>query len=154
MTRAFERAGAVADPAAAAARPALRAPARGWALALPLVLAVALALPSAPAPAATPRDQLVIGMNMNNLLSIDPAGATGNDVLGVVANLYDYLVELDPHDLSVVKPGLAEQWSIAPDNNSLTLTLREGVRFQSGRALTAADAAWSLQRVLLSLIHI
>ena len=115
---------------------------------LSLLLAAALALPGAPALAATPRDQLVIGMNMNNLLSIDPAGATGNDVLGVVANLYDYLVELDAHDLSVVKPGLAEQWEIAPDKGSLTLTLREGVRFQSGRALTAADAAWSLQRVL------
>ncbi|SFU31434.1 ABC transporter substrate-binding protein [Pseudoduganella namucuonensis] len=111
-------------------------------------LAAALALSAAPAPAATPRDQLVIGMNMNNLLSLDPAGATGNDVLGVVANLYDYLVELDPHDLSQVKPALAERWEIAPDNGSLTLTLREGVRFQSGRPLTAADAAWSLHRVL------
>jgi peptide/nickel transport system substrate-binding protein len=98
--------------------------------------------------AATPRDQLVIGMNMNNLLSIDPAGATGNDVLGVVANLYDYLVELDPHDLSKVEPGLAERWQIAPDRNSLTLTLREGARFQSGNPVTAEDAAWSLRRVL------
>lgn len=109
-----------------------------------LLLAVALGS----AQAATPRDQLVIGMNMNNLLSIDPAGATGNDVLGVVANLYDYLVELDPHELSHVQPALAEQWQIAPDGNSLTLTLREGTRFQSGNLLTAADAAWSLQRVL------
>jgi peptide/nickel transport system substrate-binding protein len=109
-----------------------------------LLLAVALG----PAQAATPRDQLVIGMNMNNLLSIDPAGATGNDVLGVVANLYDYLVELDPQELSHVQPALAEQWQIAPDGNSLTLTLREGTRFQSGNLLTAADAAWSLQRVL------
>lgn len=101
-----------------------------------------------PAQATTPRDQLVIGMNMNNLLSLDPAGATGNDVLGVVANLYDYLVELDPHDLTIVKPALAEKWEIAPDRNSLTLTLRDGVRFKSGRLLTARDAAWSLQRVL------
>ncbi len=115
------------------------------ALAIALVLAGALA---ATAHAGTPRDQLVIGMNMNNLLSLDPAGATGNDVLGVVANLYDYLVELDPHDLTIIKPGLAEHWEIAPDHNSITLTLREGVRFQSGRLLTAQDAAWSLQRVL------
>eukprot|EP01034_Spumella_vulgaris_P027241 gene27241-33932_t len=85
---------------------------------------------------------------MNNLLSLDPAGATGNDVLGVVANLYDYLVELDPHDLSQVRPALAESWEIAPDGMSITLTLRGDARFQSGRALTAADAAWSLQRVL------
>jgi peptide/nickel transport system substrate-binding protein len=108
----------------------------------------ALALCAAPALAATPRDQLVIGMNMNNLLSIDPAGATGNDVLGVTANLYDYLVELDPHDLDRVQPALAEQWAFGADRRSLTLVLRQGVRFQSGRVLSADDAAWSLQRVL------
>src|SRR5205085_8746001 len=73
--------------------------------------------------AGTPRDQLVIGMNMNNVLSLDPAGATGNDVLGVAANLYDYLVELDPQHITTVQPGLAESWQIAPDRNSLSLTL-------------------------------
>jgi peptide/nickel transport system substrate-binding protein len=111
-------------------------------------IAVLAAAACTAALAATPRDQLVIGMNMNNLLSLDPAGATGNDVLGVVANLYDYLVELDPHDLSKVEPALAERWQIAPDRNSLVLTLREGARFQSGNLLSAEDAAWSLRRVL------
>jgi peptide/nickel transport system substrate-binding protein len=117
-------------------------------LGLGLSLASALVCCAMPAQAATPQDQLVIGMNMNNLLSLDPAGATGNEVLGVVANLYDYLVELDPQELSHVQPALAEQWQIAPDGKSLTLTLREGARFQSGALLTAQDAAWSLQRVL------
>src|SRR6476646_8690683 len=88
-------------------------------------LAVLAAAACTVALAATPRDQLVIGMNMNNLLSLDPAGATGNDVLEVVANLYDYLVELDPHELTRVEPALAESWEIAPDHNSLTLVLRE-----------------------------
>ena len=74
-----------------------------------LALALLAAAACTVALAATPRDQLVIGMNMNNLLSLDPAGATGNDVLGVVANLYDYLVELDPHDLTHVEPALAER---------------------------------------------
>jgi peptide/nickel transport system substrate-binding protein len=111
-------------------------------------IAVLAAAACTAALAATPRDQLVIGMNMNNLLSLDPAGATGNDVLGVVANLYDYLVELDPHDLSKVEPALAERWQIAPDRNSLVLTLREGARFQSGNLVSAEDAAWSLRRVL------
>jgi peptide/nickel transport system substrate-binding protein len=111
-------------------------------------IAVLAAAACTAALAATPRDQLVIGMNMNNLLSLDPAGATGNDVLGVVANLYDYLVELDPHDLSKVEPALAERWQIAPDRNSLVLTLRAGARFQSGNLLSAEDAAWSLRRVL------
>jgi peptide/nickel transport system substrate-binding protein len=112
------------------------------------LLALTLGAHAATASAATPRDQLVIGMNMNNLLSLDPAGATGNDVLGVAANLYDMLVELDPNDLSHVQPALAESWQIAADSNSITLKIRDGVRFQSGAAMTAQDAAWSLQRVL------
>ena len=35
-------------------------------------------------------------MNMNNLLTLDPAAMTGNEVVGIVVNLYDSLVELDP----------------------------------------------------------
>ncbi len=49
--------------------------------------------------AKTPPDQLIIGMNMNNLLTLDPAAMTGNEVVGIVVNLYDSLVELDPEQL-------------------------------------------------------
>ncbi len=37
--------------------------------------------------AKTPPDQLIIGMNMNNLLTLDPAAMTGNEVVGIVVNL-------------------------------------------------------------------
>lgn len=129
----------------AIAMTSFRAPLRAWLARAGFVL---LAAASQAAPAATPPDQLVMGMNMNNLLSIDPAGATGNDVLGVVANLYDYLVELDPHEPTRLVPALAARWEIAPDRNSIVLTLHEGARFQSGNPLSAEDAAWSLRRVL------
>lgn len=98
--------------------------------------------------ADTPPDQLIIGMSMNNLLSLDPAAATGNDVVEVVANLYDFLVQLDPRELERVLPGLAERWQIAEDGSSITLHLREGATFHSGNPVTADDAAWSLHRVL------
>ena len=58
--------------------------------------------------AKTPPDQLIIGMNMNNLLTLDPAAMTGNEVVGIVVNLYDSLVELDPNTLTNVKPALAK----------------------------------------------
>lgn len=35
-------------------------------------------------------------MNMNNLLTLDPAAMTGNEVVGIVVNLYDSLVEPGP----------------------------------------------------------
>lgn len=98
--------------------------------------------------AKTPADQLIVGMSMNNLLSLDPAGATGNDVVEINANLYDSLVELDPADTYKVLPGLAESWTVAPDNRSITFKIRKGVKFHSGNVLSAEDAAWSLQRVL------
>ena len=39
--------------------------------------------------AKTPADQLIVGMSMVNLFSIDPANAPGLDASGVNANLYD-----------------------------------------------------------------
>jgi len=113
-----------------------------------LAAALAAALGSFGAQARTPNDQLVIGVSMNNLLSLDPAGATGNDVVEIACNVYDYLVELDPLQTTTVKPGLAEHWAIAPDGRRITFTLRQGAKFHSGNPVTAEDAAWSLQRVL------
>ena len=113
-----------------------------------LAAALAAALGSFGAQARTPNDQLVIGVSMNNLLSLDPAGATGNDVVEIACNVYDYLVELDPLQTTTVKPGLAERWAIAPDGRRITFTLRQGAKFHSGNPVTAEDAAWSLQRVL------
>ena len=64
--------------------------------------------------AKTPPDQLIIGMNMNNLLTLDPAAMTGNEVVGIVVNLYDSLVELDPEQLTTVRPALAKSGISAP----------------------------------------
>lgn len=101
-----------------------------------------------PAFAKTAADQLVIGLSMNNLLSLDPAGATGNDSSEINANLYDMLVELDPVDTYKVLPGLAESWTVSPDGLTLTFKIRPGVKSHAGNVMTAEDAAWSLQRVL------
>ena len=98
--------------------------------------------------ANTPADQLVVGVSMNNLLSLDPAAATGNEVVEIAVNLYDHLVELDPLDTTRVLPGLAERWEIAPDGRRLIFHLRQGARFHSGHPVSAEDAAWSLRRVL------
>ncbi|MEC5385481.1 ABC transporter substrate-binding protein [Uliginosibacterium sp. H3] len=113
---------------------------------LAVSLAVSLCMTSVQA--KTPDDQLIVGMSMNNLLSLDPAAATGNDVTEINVNLYDTLVELDPANTSKLLPGLAERWTVSPDGKSITFNIRKGVKFQSGNVLTAEDAAWSLQRVL------
>lgn len=98
--------------------------------------------------AKTPDDQLIIGMNMNNLLSLDPAAMTGNEVVGIIANIYDSLVELDPNDLTKVLPAAAESWSVSDDGNVITFNLRKGIKFHSGNPMTAEDFAWSMNRLL------
>lgn len=98
--------------------------------------------------AITPDDQLVIGMSMDNLLSLDPAAASGLDVVGVNSNLYDMLIELAPKDPSQISPAVAQSWTISDDGTRITFKLRDDVTFHSGNKLTAQDVAWSLQRVL------
>lgn len=113
------------------------------------VMAASLTLTASPMLyAKTPQDQLIVGMSMINLLSLDPAAATGLDVSEINANLYDMLLVQDAQQPDILRPALAERWVISDDRRTLTFKLREGVRFHSGNPLTAEDVAWSLQRVL------
>ena len=117
---------------------------------LPALAALALAARPLPSWALgeSPDDQLLIGMSMNNLLSLDPAAATGLDATTVACNLYDSLLELDAGQPTRLLPALAEHWAVTDGGRRIRLRLREGLRFASGRPLLADDAAWSLQRVL------
>ena len=102
----------------------------------------------AQAVAESPLDQLLVGMSMNNLLSLDPGSATGLDAMTVACNLYDSLLELDTHDAVRLLPALAQAWTVEQGGRRLVFQLRQGVRFASGQPVLAEHAAWSLQRVL------
>ena len=124
----------------------------------PAVLGALLALgPMAAAQAKTPADQLIVGMSLVNLFSIDPANAPGLDASGINANLYDTLVKRDHGNPEKHLPQLAQSWTVSEDGKRITFQLRDDVKFHSGNPLTAEDVAWSLYRVMklnLSLIHI
>jgi peptide/nickel transport system substrate-binding protein len=47
-----------------------------------------------------------------------------------------------------VGPLLAEKVEISPDGKTYTFTLRKGVKFHNGAALTSADALWSWNRYM------
>lgn len=98
--------------------------------------------------ADTPKDQLIIGMSMNNMLTFDPAALTGNDAMDVVSNTYESLIELDPKEKSKLLPSLAESWSYNKNEEKITFNLRKGVKFQSGNIFTAQDVAWSWIRTV------
>jgi len=113
----------------------------------PALLAVMLAC-SPLALAKPPADQLVVGMNMYSLFSLDPANAPGLDASGINANLYDLLIRRKNGDPEQHSPSLAESWTISDDGRLITFALRSDARFHSGNPVTAEDVAWSLQRVL------
>jgi ABC-type transport system substrate-binding protein len=73
----------------------------------------------------------------------DPASASH---YFVVEQLFDGLVKFD-NDFMVV-PSLAEYWMISDDGKRITFYLRKGIHFHNGRAVTAEDVKFSLQRLV------
>ena len=59
-------------------------------------------------------------------------------------NLYDTLIRYDQNLKPL--PGLAEKWVVAPDGQSVTLTLRKGVKFHSGKDFTSADVVKNFEK--------
>ena len=97
--------------------------------------------------AETPADTLVIADAIDDIVSLDPHEAYEFSGLDVNNNTYDGLVELDPATSAMV-PGLAESWSVAADGTTFTFKMKPGITFSSGNPVTAADAAFSLQRAV------
>ncbi|HEV7265879.1 MAG TPA: ABC transporter substrate-binding protein [Falsiroseomonas sp.] len=107
----------------------------------PLRLAAAiLPLLAAPALAQTTL-RIGIGADPNVL---DPAQSSSFVERVVFAAMCDKLVDVAP-DLSF-RPELATSWEWAADGRALTLTLREGARFQDGTPIDAAAVKANLDR--------
>ena len=107
---------------------------------------VALAVIAMPAlvlgaPGAGPTFTFARGQESETL---DPERTTAVSSAEVDYLLYDTLTSQD-YD-NTVKPGLAEKWTISPDGKTYTFTLKQGVRFASGKALTSADVKFTLDR--------
>ncbi|MGH2768052.1 MAG: ABC transporter substrate-binding protein, partial [Actinomycetota bacterium] len=83
--------------------------------------------------------------------SIDPSRAADAERGGlrpgvlVLSLICDPLVGANPIT-GVLKPGVAESWTIAPDAKKVIFRLRAGVRFHNGRELVAQDYVYSLSR--------
>ncbi|MBE3076027.1 MAG: ABC transporter substrate-binding protein [Actinobacteria bacterium] len=60
-------------------------------------------------------------------------------------NVYEGLVKLN-NDGEII-PDLATSWKVSPDRLTYTFDLVEGAKFSNGRAFSAQDAAFSIDRV-------
>ncbi|UFS93253.1 ABC transporter substrate-binding protein [Nocardia huaxiensis] len=63
----------------------------------------------------------------------------------VIGLVFETLVRY-PHDKLEPQPSLAKSWTLAPDGQSITLHLRDDVKFHSGRAFTSEDVEFSLRQ--------
>ncbi len=101
------------------------------------------------AQAATPRDALVMAWNLDALITFDPAQiaeVNGNDI---IRNVCEPMVNYDLKETSKIVPGTLAKWAVSDDGLTLTMTLRDDLKFPSGKAVTAQDAEWSLHRAVL-----
>lgn len=89
----------------------------------------------------SPSGSITIGL-MALPASLDPASVNGG---GLLTLIYETLLASGPD--GGYSGGLASAWSAAADGRTVTLTIRDGVRFSDGTALTAAAVMASLERL-------
>ena len=116
-------------------------------IALGATLAVTLGT-AVPAAADTPEDTLVQAWQIDDMITLDPAEVFEFTAAEYAAQVYDRLITYPVDDVEALKGLVAESWEIADDGKTYTFKIRDGITFHSGNPLTAADAAWSLARVI------
>jgi peptide/nickel transport system substrate-binding protein len=102
--------------------------------------------PREEAPVESPRQELVfIYGTTQPTATFDPAKARDETELMSVINTYDPLVYPSKDG---VMPWVAERWESNEDATEWTFYIRKGIKFHSGRELTAEDVAFSMERAL------
>jgi peptide/nickel transport system substrate-binding protein len=91
---------------------------------------------------------LVIGLDISDSISLDPARVAQYSNPLPCHAAYDSLVTFSPGDYVNLKPSAATEWQMLPDGKTLRFKLRQGVKFSTGKPMTAEDARFSFERVI------
>lgn len=75
---------------------------------------------------------------------LDPHNTTALIAGRVIALTNENLVTRDYE--GVIQPGLADSWEVSEDGLTYTFTLREGVKFHSGKDFTSEDVKYTFER--------
>jgi peptide/nickel transport system substrate-binding protein len=78
--------------------------------------------------------------------SMDPAIFTSSDDAYHLYGIYNRLVDVDEN--FNVLPELATEWKASDDGLTWTFKLRQGVKFHSGKDLTAKDVVYTFKRLI------
>ena len=90
---------------------------------------------------------LIIGRNIDDVITLDPQVAGEETFTIVLRGCYDTLITTEPDDPGTIIPWLAESWETSDDALTYTFTLKPGIMFASGNELTSADFKFSFDRL-------
>ena len=102
----------------------------------------------APAPAVEVEEGLLRVAALYDISTMDVAQTTDNYM--VPMNIFDRLFEVEVQDNggTEIVPSLCTGYTPSEDGLTYTFTLREGVVFSNGSALTASDVQYTFERLL------
>jgi ABC-type transport system substrate-binding protein len=117
-----------------------------------LVLAAALlagALGLTPAQAASQPKQggSVVVTFKDDLATLDPAVGYDWQNWSIIKSIFSGLMDYEPGTTKLM-PDLAESYAISDDGLTYTFRLRPNLKFHNGRAVTAADVKYSIERAV------
>jgi len=94
------------------------------------------------------KNTLVLGIDISDTITLDPARLAQYTSPMTVSAAYDSLVTMKPGEYIKLAPSLATKWARTPDGNGWRFTLRDGVKFSTGNPMTVEDVKWSFDRVI------
>lgn len=89
------------------------------------------------------KKSIVVGIQQD-LDSLDPHLVVAAGTREVLFNVFEGLVK--PDENGVLVPAVASEYKVSEDGKTYTFTLREGVEFHNGKAVTAQDVKYSIER--------
>ena len=83
---------------------------------------------------------------MNNPTTLDPAYVQDQYGLAITRQLFEGLVQYDPH--LMVLPALAKTWQVEDNGYAYRFYLRQDARFHNGVTITVKDVVFSIERLI------
>src|SRR5499433_3064300 len=107
--------------------------------------AAAMSAPNLLRAQTTPsKTQTVRAVLHGDLKIFDPIWTTANMTGNHGLLIYDTLFGMD--DKRVPRPQMVDTWGVSDDKLTYTFTLRDGLKFHDGQAVTSADVVASVRR--------
>jgi oligopeptide transport system substrate-binding protein len=95
---------------------------------------------------STSTGQGTLNLTDTGPITLDPATAADASSAMYIFQIFSGLVRLDQN--LKIAPDIASSWDESADGKTYTFHLRQDVKFQDGRAVTAADFKYSWERAL------